>query len=49
MIYPLRHAQEYEIVATEFSLPHARVASIASGVIDHIFESEEVKLELRQR
>jgi hypothetical protein len=41
--------QEYEIVAREFSLSLSRVAALASGVVDHIFEGDEVKKELRQR
>lgn len=36
-------------MAREFSLSLSRVAALASGVVDHIFEGDEVKKELRQR
>lgn len=41
--------QEYEIVAREFGLSAVEVAGLARQAIGHIFESEDVKEQLRQR
>jgi hypothetical protein len=41
--------QEYLLVVQEFGLGRGQALDLAAGVVDHIFEGEDVKEVLRER